>query len=163
MDKTSYLLLLGSNQGIREQQLKIAIKKIGEAIGNIEKKSSVYETAAWGKTNQPSFLNQALQVTSVLDAYSLLDKIQAIEKEMGRTRIEKWGVRPIDIDILFAESLILHSPGLTIPHPAIPQRRFTLATLVEIVPEFVHPESKKTIQQLMTECSDPLSVVRITS
>jgi 2-amino-4-hydroxy-6-hydroxymethyldihydropteridine diphosphokinase len=95
----SFSLLLGSNQGDRKRQLQTAVTYIEQSIGTIEKLSSIYETAAWGKTDQSPFLNQAIRLNSTLNPTSLLLEIHAIEKKMGRQRLEKWGERTIDIDI----------------------------------------------------------------
>ncbi|MCX8490710.1 MAG: 2-amino-4-hydroxy-6-hydroxymethyldihydropteridine diphosphokinase [Cyclobacteriaceae bacterium] len=163
MKTTSFFLLLGSNQGNRQQQLQTAIDHIEQLIGVIEKKSSLYETAAWGKTDQSPFLNQAILINSILTPTTLLLEIHAIEKKMGRKRIEKWGKRTIDIDILFAEDLFLKTDELKIPHPEIQHRRFTLVALTEIAPDFVHPVLRKTNAQLLDDCLDQLSVVRFTN
>ncbi len=156
-----YFLLLGGNQGNRQHQLQTAIAFIEQTVGVVEKKSSIYETAAWGKTDQSSFLNQAILINSTLNPTSLLVEIHAIEKKMGRQRLEKWGERTIDIDILFAKDLILKTDELTIPHPEIQHRRFTLVALTEIAPDFVHPVLRKTNAQLLADCRDQLSVVQL--
>jgi 2-amino-4-hydroxy-6-hydroxymethyldihydropteridine diphosphokinase len=156
-----YFLLLGGNQGNRQHQLQTAIAFIEQTVGVVEKKSSIYETAAWGKTDQSPFLNQAILVNSTLNPTSLLLEIHSIEKKMGRQRLEKWGERTIDIDILFAKDLILKTDELTIPHPEIQHRRFTLVALAEIAPEFVHPVFGKTNAQLLADCKDQLSVVQL--
>jgi 2-amino-4-hydroxy-6-hydroxymethyldihydropteridine diphosphokinase len=159
--KTFFFLLLGSNQGNRVQQLSDATNKINQSIGSIEKKSSIYQTAAWGKTDQPDFLNQALIVKSSLSPQKILQTIHSIELEMGRQRTTKWSERTIDIDILYADELILDLPQLKIPHPEIQNRKFVLTPLVEIAPDFVHPILKKTNKELLSMCTDILEVDKL--
>lgn len=131
---------------------------ISEKVGPILKQSSLYETAAWGITDQPDFLNQVLLVESVLSPIELLDAIQWIENKMGRVRERKWGERLIDIDILFYENEIINTPRLQIPHPGIPDRNFVLVPLCEIAADFVHPSFQKSIESLSLACSDLLAV-----
>jgi 2-amino-4-hydroxy-6-hydroxymethyldihydropteridine diphosphokinase len=102
---TAYLLI-GGNLGDRKANLLTAISLINEQCGSLTRSSSIYETEAWGKTDQPSFLNQALEITTSLNARQLMRKILKIEKEMGRVRKEKLGPRIIDIDILLFENEI---------------------------------------------------------
>jgi 2-amino-4-hydroxy-6-hydroxymethyldihydropteridine diphosphokinase len=154
----TFTLLLGSNQGNRAGQLQTAILKIEQSIGAIEKSSSLYETAAWGKTDQADFLNQAIVVISTLNPAQTLAAIHAIEIEMGRERIIKWGERIIDIDILYADDLVINLPHLRIPHPEIQNRKFAIAPLVEIMPNYVHPVLHKTNLELLQSCSDSLLV-----
>src|ERR1044071_8642758 len=146
-------LLLGSNLGDRLANLDEAKRQ----LGNIVATSSVYETAAWGNTNQGSFLNQVVQINAKLYPEDLLKKIQDIEIGMGRRRVEKWGPRIIDIDILFYKDLVINTPDLVIPHPEIQNRRFTLIPLLELT-NMVHPVLKKTISELLDECNDLLPV-----
>ena len=151
-------LLIGGNQGDRLARLAAARELITAADGQILVASALYETAAWGKTDQPDFLNQALEVATVRDAPAWLLTLLTIEERMGRRRAEKYGPRIIDIDILFFNNSIIREPGLTIPHPEIQNRRFALTPLEEIAPFLIHPVSQKTIRQLLSECTDPLAV-----
>jgi 2-amino-4-hydroxy-6-hydroxymethyldihydropteridine diphosphokinase len=159
--KTAYLLI-GGNLGNRKENLLQARALINEECGSITKTSSIYETEAWGKTDQPSFLNQALEISTSLNARQLLRKILRIEKSMGRIRKEKLGPRVIDIDILLFESEIHDLLFLKIPHPEMENRRFVLTPLAEINSQLQHPVSKKSIAELLEECPDNLEVVKAT-
>ena len=151
-------LLIGGNQGDRLARMAAARSLITGAEGQILLASGLYETAAWGKTDQPDFLNQALKVATSQEAPAWLLTLLGIEECMGRRRSEKYGPRIIDIDILFFNNSIIREPGLTIPHPEIQHRRFALAPLEEIAPFLIHPVLDKTIRQLLEECTDPLAV-----
>ena len=147
-------LQLGSNIGDRLDNLDQSIKIITERIGNVLEKSSVYESTPWGVENQRNFLNQVIFVKSNFDPYTILDLVLQIEKDMGRIRIEKWGERIIDIDILFIDDLIIESENLCIPHEFIAKRKFVLQPMCEIASGFIHPKLNKTISQLLEECID---------
>jgi len=151
-------LLIGGNLGDRLQNLEQASQQIAKNCGVVIKQSSIYETAAWGKTNQPDFLNQVLEIKTKLDATKLMSKIMEIEKLMGRERNEKYDPRIIDIDILFFNEEVINESFLKIPHPEIQNRRFVLIPLAEIAPHLLHPVLKKNIDQLLKECKDPLEV-----
>ncbi len=141
-------LLLGSNIGDRRWFLAQAIAAIEKSLGAVFQMSSVYETQAWGKTDEADYLNQVLLLKIIIDPRILLNKILVIEKELGRERNEKWGARTIDIDILFYGNEIINEPDLIIPHPQLHKRKFTLEPLAEIAPDFVHPVLKQTIFNL---------------
>jgi len=151
-------LLLGTNLGDRKANLTNACNKIRNRVGTITKFSKLYETSAWGKTDQPNFLNQAILVETELLPHDLLKTILEIETEMGRTRAEKWEARTIDIDILLFNDAIINLPDLIIPHPHLHERNFALIPLMDIAAEVNHPILNITIEELYFECSDPLDV-----
>jgi 2-amino-4-hydroxy-6-hydroxymethyldihydropteridine diphosphokinase len=160
--KTAYLLL-GSNLGDRENYLREATRLIGEQVGEIVAKSAVYETAAWGKTDQPGFLNLALAVETKVLPLALLDVVLNIEQSLGRRRLEKWGARLIDIDIiLYGNEVIDDKEQLQIPHPEMQHRKFVLVPMVEIAPNLVHPVLKKSLSALLDTLADPLPVTKLT-
>lgn len=156
-------LLTGGNAGDRLANLQQARDKIQKVAGAVLKESAIYETAAWGLTAQNAFLNQALLVSTSLEAEELLKTLLLTEQELGRKRIEKMGPRTIDIDILFYKNEIISSAALTVPHPEIANRRFVLIPLNEIAPDFVHPVLQKTISQLLKICPDKLEVKKYIS
>ena len=155
-------LLLGSNLGDRLQFLQRAQMAIQQYCGKVNAVSSVYQTAAWGLTNQPDFYNQVVVIDTALHPEKLMLQLLQIEEDLGRIRTIKFGARTIDIDILLIDDLVLQSPVITIPHVALPQRRFALLPLAEVAPQLWHPVEKKTITALLNECIDALDVQKIT-
>ena len=151
-------LLTGGNLGDREQNLAKARSLINEQCGTIVSASSLYETAAWGKTDQPSFLNQALELDTDLNAKQLIRHVLKVEKIMGRTRDEKYGPRLIDIDLLLFNNEIHNYQFLKIPHPEMQNRRFALLPLAEIAADIIHPVLNKSMNELLKECKDELPV-----
>lgn len=151
-------LLTGGNMGNREEYLAQARELIGLHCGVITHASSVYETAAWGKTDQPAFLNQALELQTTLNARQLIRRLLKVEKMMGRVREEKYGPRLIDIDILLFNHEKHNYHFLKLPHPELQNRRFALLPLSEIAAEAIHPVLNKTIATLLAECNDNLEV-----
>jgi 2-amino-4-hydroxy-6-hydroxymethyldihydropteridine diphosphokinase len=149
-------LLTGSNLGNREGNLRKAKSMIEARIGNILALSAVYETEPWGFTEETNaFFNQAMKVSTLLSPIELLDELLNIERELGRERkMHKYEPREIDIDILFYDDQLIETKRLIIPHPKMHLRRFTLAILQEIEPDFIHPALKKDISTLLKECGD---------
>jgi 2-amino-4-hydroxy-6-hydroxymethyldihydropteridine diphosphokinase len=154
-------LLLGSNLGNRKLFMQKAIAMVESEIAPVVKASSVYETQSWGKTNAPDYLNQVIQLQTDLPAGVILQKILEIELALGRKREEKWGSRTIDIDILFYGDELIEEEGLTIPHPEMHKRRFTLEPMSEVNKNFKHPGCEKTILQLKNELGDHLIVKKL--
>jgi 2-amino-4-hydroxy-6-hydroxymethyldihydropteridine diphosphokinase len=154
-------LLTGGNTGDRYSYLQQAAEMIQANCGKIEKRSSFFETAAWGKTDQPPFLNQALLLRTSLTPPELMTRLLGIEERMGRKRMEKYGPRIIDIDILLYNKEVIKSTLVTIPHPELAGRRFALSALAEIAPRYMHPVLKKNIARLLKECPDTLPVHRL--
>lgn len=155
----SVYLLLGSNLSDRIATIKTATTLITDQIGELKTASRYYESQAWGKTDQPDFVNQALEVRTKLTPQEVLNTILQIEKDMGRTRTEKWAERTIDIDILLYDNLVMKLPDLIIPHLHLHERNFALIPLMEIAGETEHPLLHKTIEDIYFDCSDPLEVI----
>lgn len=154
-------LLLGSNLGDSKGYIADAIHLIEQEVGTVYRQSSLYQTASWGRIDQPDFINQAIEVRTKLSPVQLLKSILGIEQKLGRRRDEKWGSRTIDIDILLYDDLIIDLPELKIPHPFLPERRFAILPLYEIAPLYIHAVSGKTIEKLLSDLTDKLSVKKL--
>ncbi|MCB0574091.1 MAG: 2-amino-4-hydroxy-6-hydroxymethyldihydropteridine diphosphokinase [Saprospiraceae bacterium] len=152
---------LGSNVGNRAVNLEKAIQLISKNIGKVARKSHVYETEPWGNREQDLFLNQVIMINTILDPRELLDKISRIERELGRERVEKWGPRVLDIDILLYGKRVIRDKGLEIPHPEMHKRAFVLVPLMEIAPDLEHPVLKKPVDELYVGCDDQTEVVML--
>jgi len=162
LDTKIVYLLLGSNLGERDRLIEEAIVSIVNHIGPLKARSSFYETAAWGKEDQPRFLNLALAVETTLSPLEVLECALAIEKELGRVRLEKWGARLIDIDIIFYDDEIIDIPGiLQVPHPEMHKRKFVMAPMAEIAGAVEHPVLKKTVAELLQSMPDNLTVLKV--
>lgn len=147
--------------GNRKQFLSKAIKQITTQCGSLMKESSVYETAAWGNTKQAAFLNQVIVIETKHSPDYLMKSLLKIETGLGRIRTQKYGPRTIDLDILFFDELIYHSSTVTLPHPALQDRRFVLIPLAELSPRKIHPVYQKTVSRLLKECADKLEVKKV--
>ena len=151
------VLILGGNLGDREELLNQAIGSISEK-NRLIAFSAIYETQAWGSVAHGNFLNQVIQIETQFSPEKLLEKIQQIEKRLGRKRTETWGDRTMDIDILYYGNEVIDTPDLTIPHPFIQERRFVLVPLAEILPDMIHPVLSKSNRKLLEECQDSCEV-----
>ena len=153
------ILLLGSNMGDLELNMKTALLMIHKNAGKVVSVSSIYKTAPWGFEHENYFLNQVVFIDTVKSPDELLKEIIKIEKALGRTREEHgFKARTIDIDILFYNDLITEDKNLTIPHPHLHKRKFTLIPLAELAENYIHPVFKKTIKELLFACEDNLEV-----
>lgn len=151
------IILLGGNLGNIVQNFNKTIQLISASTGSIKQKSSLYQSKSWGFSVDELFLNQVIVLQTHLTAFELLDRTQEIEKKMGRTKKTIEGAycsRLIDIDILFFNEAIIDSERLTVPHPKLHLRHFTLAPLTEILPNFVHPKLNKTMAWLLEHSED---------
>ena len=135
-------------------QLTLAKNLIGQEVGPLKAESSIYETQPWGYEDQPWFLNQVLKLDSSESPQQVLRKIKTIEVQTGREPGEKWHARHIDIDILLVGDMVINESDLKVPHPQLPSRNFVLVPLMELAPEFIHPGTGKSIEDLYFESKD---------
>ncbi len=156
---------LGSNLGDKTANLNHARTLIAQHTGEIFACSRIYQTAAWEmQPDTPLFFNQVIGVTTPHTAVEILQQTQAIEKMMGRQQKstgKAYQNRIIDIDILFYDDMVYHSPTLTIPHPLLHKRKFVLSPLNEIAPRFIHPQLRQPVWQLLQNCTDPSAVIPV--
>jgi 2-amino-4-hydroxy-6-hydroxymethyldihydropteridine diphosphokinase len=161
MPEVAYLSL-GSNVGDRRANLQSAINRLNE-IGTVNAVSGFYETEPVELVDQPWFLNCVVALETGEAASGLLKKLLAIEQEMGRVRLRNKGPRVIDMDILLIGDQVIEDPGLTIPHPAIQERRFVLEPLAEIAPGVRHPVLRKTAREMLSALPGGPIVRRLSS
>ena len=154
-------LLLGTNLGNRADNLRRATQRLEQAVGPVVEASSCYETAAWGVSEQPAFYNQVVRIETVLGHEALLRTLQQIEQQLGKVKVGHWRERLIDLDILYYGNRLVRTPWLTLPHPHLHHRRFTLVPLSELAPQFMHPVLGKTQQELLDACADQLEVKKL--
>jgi len=152
------LLGLGSNKGDRSLYIQAAIQKLNTQLGRVYLEASLYETAAWGKTDQASFLNTCVLVKTIYGPQMCFKIIKQIEKQLERKSSEHWGPREIDIDILLYDQLVLNSSMLTIPHAQMHKRNFVLIPSAEIAGKWMHPILKKSLKALSHITEDRLEV-----
>lgn len=142
---------IGSNLGQREDQLSEARVRIEEAIGPVLRQSTVIETEPWGVSDQPSYLNQVIEVNTKLAPTEVMKSLLNIEAEMGRVRTRQWEPRMIDLDLLLFEDRIINEETLQVPHPRMHERLFVLEPLVELNEELIHPVLNLRIRMILEQ------------
>ncbi len=162
MKNTAYISL-GSNIGNKTQNISLAINEIAKSIGEVLKKSSNYISEPWGFNSSEKFVNAAISIQTKYSPIELLKKLQLIEKKMGRIRSQQNGYadRIIDLDIIYFNNEIVTTIDLKIPHPNLYIRNFVLVPLNEIVPLYIDPSNNKTINELLENCSDEITIQRV--
>ena len=153
------LLLLGGNLGAVKERFNEVIATLRE-LGDIISSSSLYRSEAWGMGEAPDFLNQALVIRTPLKPEELLLQLKEIELSFGRQRKDSsaYESRTMDIDILLIDTLIIETPSLTVPHPRMHQRKFTMIPAAEIAGNWHHPVFNKKLASLAKDCEDTLKV-----
>lgn len=143
---------LGTNLGDKEANLDMAMEEIRKRVGEILSLSAYYITEPWGFDSKNAFLNAVCKVSTSLSPLDVLLTTQSIEKDLGRLKKSvngQYSDRPIDIDILLYDDIVLDSPNLTIPHPLMHKRTFVMEPLTEIAPELVHPVLHKSMKEIL--------------
>lgn len=180
MEAVTVYLGLGSNLGQRDANLARAIRLLGQPFDpslmgrtqgepfgfaqdrrvELLRVSSIYETAPWGYTEQPPFLNCVVEAETTLPPHLLLQLVQGLEKAMGRKPVFRYGPRLIDVDILLYGSLTTDQPDLQIPHPRMVERAFALIPLAELAAAMVHPTLQLPIAELARQVQGQEGVTR---
>ncbi|CYX42845.1 2-amino-4-hydroxy-6-hydroxymethyldihydropteridine diphosphokinase [Streptococcus suis] len=155
-------LSIGGNMGDRLAYLKAALEAVDRHPGcRLGLVSPIYETPAWGKTDQADFLNLACQVYTDLSAQDFLSVCQNIEQELDRVRIEKWGQRTIDLDIIFWDEQVIDEENLIVPHPYAHERAFVLLPLADIATDYRHPGLGQRVEVLVSNLGDTSDIKKI--
>ena len=152
---TNVFLGLGSNLGNRRETMRAAVAEIRQVLDEV-RVSSLYESAAWGVTDQPAFLNAVVRGRTTRSPLELLDATQAIERKLGRVRGRRWGPRVIDIDVLLYGSELIDEPRLKVPHPYLTRRGFVLRPLADLAAGLTLPDGSLVGELLTIVSQDDL-------
>ncbi len=156
----SVYLSMGSNVGDRAAHLRAALSDLDRVL-TVRRISSLYRTDPVGVTDQPEFLNLAVEAETDLEPFELLAAVKQVEHDVGRRPTFRWGPRVVDLDILLYHDLVLETPELTIPHPELTRRAFVLLPLAEIAPRLIHPVEHRTIADLAATAPGSAGVHRL--
>ena len=150
---------IGSNEGDRLATISQAVQRLGSHHGiQVVRMAMIYETEPVGVTDQPDFLNTVVEVETTFSPHGLLTITKSLERDLGRLpSSQRWGPRPIDLDLLLYDDLVIQDPDLTIPHPQMHQRRFVLEPLAQLAPELVHPVLGHPIEALLATLVEEVS------
>ena len=156
-------ILLGGNLGDKQKVFSEVRARLNQQVGTITNQSVLYETEPWGFESDDIFWNQVIEISTALSPEEVLHQTQQIEHDLGRIRkTNQFDSRVIDIDILFYGDQIIKTENLVVPHPRIQERKFALIPLSEIASELIHPVFRKSIRQILGECTDSLKVEKVT-
>ena len=146
---------IGSNEGDRLQHISRAVKALSAVPGiRVVQMATIIETAPVGGPPQGPYLNTVVEIDAEQRPRALLLALKAIEARLGRRPApQRWAPRPIDLDLLLYEDLVMHEPDLTIPHPRLHERRFVLEPLAQLAPDVVHPVLQRPIGALLEQCA----------
>lgn len=148
-------IAFGANLGDRRQSFQAALRKFGETGSTrLVRGSRVYETEPVGPGEQDKYWNAVLEVETSLTARELLNECLRIETDLGRVRVERWGPRVMDLDLLLYNDLRVSEEGMEIPHPRLTERNFVLIPLADLIPA-VRIEGRSVAQWL--ELCEPLA------
>lgn len=151
---------MGSNLGPARGNFERALRGISE-FSTVLAVSSLYESDPVGLVGQPKFANAVTKTRTGLSPFGLLDRLKAVEREMGRKKTARWGPRVIDLDIVFYGDLVMESDSLVIPHPRAHERRFVLEPLLEIEPAARHPGTGASLRDILSGFGNSQAVSRM--
>lgn len=152
----------GSNVGARLSHINHALQRLSETDGvSLTQVSSLYETEPVGDKAQEAFLNGVVAVETSLSPNQLLERLQQIERQVGRQQRRRWGPREIDLDLLIYDQCCINTPELVLPHLELHKRRFVLTPFAEIAPDVIHPILQQNIQTLLRNLTDENTVERV--